>query len=250
MSDWLGIGLIVVLCLLLLYSITSQYTPHEGFVVTTRAPVPKSINCRVESLNKLPGISTSESGGQTWLCSDNSVTDAFTHANKLRNGDRSYRPPRPYIAENDQICVSQDEKGTIFTCLDLSQPPGDDSQDAQLANYEQSCNRYYKTYTDVSNSLTALMKMKQSVFDGSGQLLNSRNMLLEMFTRYNCNSQSGANRIVCNAINNVADSMLERMSDISDVYKPISESLQPSRESRTSLVNILNSFGCGFNIPS
>jgi hypothetical protein len=179
-----------IICLLALYYISeipdypSLYI-EEGFdgkPVTSK--VPTSIKCTMTSLNAVAGPNTGESGGQTWLCADES------NATSLLAGDKSYKPARPYISASDIVCLAQDgskdSPPTIYSCLDRSQPPGDPSELNQYTAYTNSCDNYLRSYLDISNSLTTLLNMKLAAFDGSQNLVKSLDALRIVYGQYKC----------------------------------------------------------------
>jgi hypothetical protein len=197
------------------------------------------------SLNATAGFSTAESGGQTWLCNDDASVQ------QLLKGDRSFKPARPYISPNDIACVSQDASGTLYTCLDRSKGIDDSSTSDQYDNYTKSCNNYFKSYIDISNSLTTLIKMKLAVFDGSENLVKSMNALNDTYTKYGCKSvTTGPNVAVCNGITKASASLLKDIERIVTLSKPVEDAAAPARASRTKMVNALNDYKCGYNIRS
>jgi hypothetical protein len=196
------------------------------------------------SLNTVAGFSTGESGGQTWLCKDDASVQ------QLLQGDKSFKPARPYISPNDITCVAQDASGTLYTCLDRSKAVDDSSTSDQYDNYTTSCNNYYKSYIDISNSLTTLIRMKLAVFDGSENLVKSMNALNDIYKKYGCESlTTGPNVAICNGITRATASLLKDVQRIAALSKPVEDAAVPARSSRTKMVDALNDYRCGYKIP-
>ena len=250
MRDWFSILCIGILCVLALYCICElpTYPPihiEEGFQAVPLAVLPRSIECTMTSLNARAGFSTAESGGQTWLCKNDASVQ------QLLKGDRSFKPARPYISPNDIACVAQDASGTLYTCLDRSKGIDDSSASDQYDNYTTSCNNYFKSYTDISNSLTTLIKMKLAVFDGSENLVKSMNALNEIYTKSGCATiTSGPKLAVCNGVTKASANLLKDIERIVTLSKPVENAAAPARASRTNMVNALNDYRCGYKIPS
>jgi hypothetical protein len=249
--DWLGLCLAAILCIATLYiinCITSDPTPiEEGFLASAGAGVmvpPKKILCSKVGLNATSAPSLVQSGGQTWLCADQ------THANKLVAGDTLLK--MAYISRNDVVCVAQDEDGTIYTCMDPSLDPYDESPANGYANYTTSCNAFYAKYTDISNALTTLQKMQATILGNQSSLQESQAILDAMHSKYKCatgTSFTDGQKKVCNAIAQSRTAITSNVTKSSDLGKILMNSIRPALESRTDLIKSLREYHCDFDLP-
>ena len=219
----------------------------EGFLASSGTGVmvpPKKILCSKVGLNATSAPSMVQSGGQTWLCADQ------THANKLVAGDILLK--MAYISRNDVVCVAQDEGGTIYTCMDPSLDPYDESPANEYANYTTSCNAFYAKYTDISNALTTLQKMQATIIGNQLSLQDSQAILDAMHSKYKC--ETGATftdgqKKVCNAIVQARSAIRSNVTRSSDLGRILLNSIQPALESRTNLIKSLREYHCEFDLP-
>jgi hypothetical protein len=175
--DWLGLGLAIILCVLALYIIgwIPSYPPieiKESFLASAGSGVmgpPSKIKCRKVGLNATVLPSLTQSGGKTWLCEDT------VNATQLITGDKTLQ--MAYISRNDVVCIAQDASGTIYTCMDPSLDPYDESPSNEYDNYDTACNAYYAKYADISNALTTLIKMKDTIIGNQESLEKSKGIL-------------------------------------------------------------------------
>ena len=251
--DWLGIALVVVLCALSLYIIgwIPTYPPiklKEGFLASAGSGVmapPSKIKCKKTGLNATAAPSLVQSGGQTWLCEDS------TNANKLIAGDLTLK--MAYISRNDLVCVSQDASGTIYTCMDQSMDPADESPANQYTNYTTACNNFYAKYLDISSALTTLITMRDTITGNTVSLQSSHKLLDTMFTNYKCAatpaSYSEGQKRVCNAISQSRTAMLNDVNLSSALETILMKNITPALESRAGLIRTLNEYHCDFVLP-
>jgi len=251
--DWLGLGLAVILCVLALYIIgwIPTYPPiviNEGFVASAGSGVmtpPTKIKCRKVGLNAVAGASLVQSGGNTWLCEDS------TNANQLIAGDTTLK--MAYISRNDVVCVSQDGSGTIYTCMDPSLDPFDESPSNQYDNYATSCNAYYAKYSDISNALTTLQKMQSTILGNQSSLQDSKAILDSMNRLYKCDTRSTmtnkSQQTICNAVVYAISAISKNITRASDLGAILMESIRPALDSRAGLIRTLREYHCDFVLP-
>jgi hypothetical protein len=261
------IGLIVTmaLCILALYiiSIIPKY-PFEGFLSGSAGDVgspgvgiwevPTSIKCKKANLNASSAVSTTQSGGATWLCDDS------VNAKKLMSGQKVSDNVVPYLARNDLVCIKQDEKGTIYTCIDpavsnsidtTTDPGTDPSPGNEYEDYTTSCNNYFAKYVDISNSLGTLLAMQKTFTDNTALINDSSGVLQTMYTKYNCAglAANDSKKIICNAILQAQSRIQGNKTQIDDLTQLLNTGIMPAINSRTTLVDELSEYKCDFKIP-
>ena len=252
--DWLGLGLAVILCVLALYIIgwIPTYPPiviKEGFLASAGSGVmtpPTKIKCRKVGLNAVAGASLVQSGGNTWLCEDP------TNANQLIAGDTTLK--MAYISRNDVVCISQDGSGTIYTCMDPSLDPWDESPFNQYDNYATSCNAYYAKYSDISSALTTLQKMQSTILGNQVSLQESKAILDAMNTKYKCDTRNSMTNMkqktICNAVVFASTAIASNVTKASDLGTILIRAIQPALDSRTGLIRTLREYHCDFVLPA
>jgi len=249
--DWLGLTLAGILCIAVLYILCYRPTDvKEGFLTSAGSGVmqpPTRIKCSKVSLNATAGPSLVQSGGQTWLCEDH------TNATKLIAGDTVLK--MAYLSRNDIVCISQDASGTIYSCMDQSLSDEDESADYAFDNYTTSCNAYYSKYTDISNALTTLIGMKNTILANTDALKNSKSILDTMRSEYKCvdttatKSTKTSKEIICNAVIQTQGAIASNVTKSSDLEKILIRSIQPALDSRTGLIRTLREYHCDFSMP-
>ena len=251
--DWLGLSLATILCVLALYIIgwIPTYPPiliKEGFMASAGSGVmgpPSKIKCRKVGLNATAVPSLTQSGGNTWLCAD------ATNATQLIGGDKTLQ--MAYISRNDTVCVAQDADGTIYTCMDPSLDPYDESPSNEYDNYTTSCNAYYAKYYDISNALTTLLKMKETILGNQESLQSSKTILDTMNTGYKCVNRATMDlkhKTICNAIVLAITAITSDVAKASDLKDILLKSIQPALDSRTGLIRTLREYHCDFVLPT
>ena len=251
--DWLGLGLTSILCMLAIYIISSlrEYPPIkiEPFVSGAStgiglSQVPSAIQCSKVALNTNATPNLTQSGGQTWLCADS------TNANKLIAGDKSFKPAKPYISRNDLVCISQDEKKTIYTCMDHSMVPGDESPQQGYDDYKTSCDNFYAKYLDISGALSTLKTMKATITENSTTLGTMKATLDGMYIQYKCESiTDDSKKIICNAIAQAQGSINKNKGKASDLEGLLMAHIQPALDAKKGLVDTINQYKCDYVLP-
>ena len=249
--DWIGLGLAMIACLLVLYIIgkARPVGPRliEPFVagspgVTGKglSTPPASILCTKLSLNAAAGTSLTSSGGQTWLCKNP------TEAKKLIKGDIN-----PYLARNDAVCIDQEGDKKFYTCLDLTIPIDDDeTPDMSYSDYDTACKNYEKKYYDLSGALTTLMAMKDSINSNSILLGSSFTTLDTMYAQYKCDSiTDSTKKIICNAITQSRFLISQNKDKAKKLEELLMPAIQPALDSRNGLITTLKEYQCKFKLP-
>jgi len=250
--DWLGLALTVILCIATLYIVCCipSYPPivlHEGFLASAGSGVmapPKRIQCSKVGLNAVATPSLVQSGGQTWLCADQ------TNANLLIAGDTTLK--MAYISRNDTVCISQDASGTIYTCMDSNLDPTDESPTDEYSNYRAACDSFYVKYVDISNALSTLERMQATILSNESSLQNSQAILDGMYNNYKCGTRttfSEGQKHVCNAIQQARSNIVLDVSQASTLGATLLKSIQPALDSRAGLIKTLSEYHCDFVLP-
>jgi len=250
MRDRIGLGLTMIACVIVLYiignarSMSSRIEPFvagsPGVTGTGLSTPPATILCKKMSLNAAAGTSLTTSGGQTWLCKNQ------TEAKKLIKGDIN-----PYLARNDAVCIDQ-EDGKFYTCLDLNVPIDDDeTPTTEYSDYDTACKNYEKKYYDLSGALTTLLAMKDSIHSNSTLLGTSFATLDGMYTKYGCDTiTDSSKKIICNAIMQsrfLISQNKDKAQKLEDLLMPV---IQPALDSRAGLITTLREYQCKFKLPS
>lgn len=247
--DWLGLSLAIVLCVLALYTIgwIPPIQRKEPFVASAGSGVmvpPSKIKCTKVGLNAVAAASMVQSGGKTWLCED------MINANLLIAGDTVAK--MAYLSRNDVVCISQDASGTMYTCMDPSLDPMDESPDNQYMNYETACNAFYSKYMDISNALTTLQKMLATITSNQSSLNGSKKMLDDMYTDYKCATGSNftnGQKKVCNAILQSKTALATGATKSASLNAILMDSITPAINSRAGIVKTLREYHCNFVLP-
>jgi hypothetical protein len=249
--DWLGLALAALLCLATLYIVSSIPTypiVKEGFLASAGSGVmtpPSRIRCSKTTLNTVATPSLLQSGGNTWLCADQ------TNANQLIAGDTTLK--MAYISRNDAICISQDEDGTIYTCMDSRLDLEEDmSTENEFDNYITACNAYYVKYIDISNALTTLKLMQDTISNNNASLESSKAILNTMYTSYKCDNASSftdGQKKVCNAVEQTRASIANDATQSKSLGDILMTSIKPALDSRAGLIRTLREYRCEFDLP-
>ena len=250
--DWLGLCLSTILCIAVLYIISCIRTYptiiKEDFLASSGTGVmvpPAKILCSKVGLNATSAPSMVQSGGQTWLCADQ------THANNLVAGDILLK--MAYISRNDVVCVQQDSSGTIYTCMDPRLDPYDESPANEYANYTTSCNAFYAKYMDISNALTTLQKMQATIIGNQLSLQDSQAILDAMHTQYKCNAMPShyteGKKTVCNAVIQARAAIVSNVTKSANLGEILMQSIRPALQSRNGLIKSLREYHCNFVLP-
>lgn len=206
---------------------------------------PSKIKCRKVGLNATVLPSLTQSGGKTWLCED------MVNATQLIEGDKTLK--MAYISRNDVVCIAQDASGTIYTCMDPSLDPYDDSPSDEYDNYDTACNAYYAKYADISNALTTLIKMKDTIIENQESLEKSKGILETMNTNYKCINRATMNlkhKTICNAVVLAITAITSNVTKASDLKGILLKSIQPALDSRAGLIRTLREYHCDFVLPT
>ena len=158
-----------------------------------------------------------------------------------------------YISRNDTVCIAQDGSGTIYTCMDSSLDPYDESPSNEYDNYTTSCNAYYSKYTDISNALTTLLKMRDTILGNETSLESSKAILNTMNTTYKCNTKDTMDlkhKTICNAVILANTAIASNVVKASSLRAILMASIQPALDSRVGLIRTLREYHCDFVLPT
>jgi hypothetical protein len=251
-TTYIGLTLVALGLIALLWSLR-RAAATEAFQATTIAPLPRYLaaKCSKRSLNlnqngaSIPASTSGFPGGATWFCEDD------TSAKQLIRGETSVTPIAPFIAPNDSVCVKQEDDSDKYICKDLASSEEDgDYTDILSENYELSCENYVKGYVDLSNNLTNLVNLRDVIQDQKNTLTDSKTMLTNMFSQYQCaNPPTNAKRIICNAINNANTNFTGNETTVEGILTQVIAPVQQVLESRLLLGRNASGFRCDITLP-
>ena len=221
-----------------LYPCGNGYIQEGDYCIppTTIIPLPSSIKC----------TKTSGGGGSggpqvtKWLCDSEKDQKSLLLG---PSGSGTIAGTSSYINKNDIICVADDASTGMYYCTSVSDALNNVS-DTQRDDYSTSCDTLLKSYLDLSNNLTSILKVKATADNASSQLTTMESTIRTIITTM-CNS-GGSNKASTTACSNLQTQLsslqmaLNSGSSGSGVASPINVAVS----SRDNLIILLRQLKC------
>jgi hypothetical protein len=179
-----------------------------------------------------------------WLCDNQALATEMLDSNPDKN---------------DQICIADDPTTGMYFCESVNDILKNTGFINQVrTDYSFSCDRFMKTYTDLSNNLTNIVNMQSGMTNATTQLGNALVTLKQIYDGISCD-ENAVNKCYNNPGDSVCnDSNVRRCVEIkkaSDEVKLDNDTINASLNSikpnvtnitneRTSLVELLNNYKC------
>jgi hypothetical protein len=174
--------------------------------------------------------------GKKWMCaSPVDLTSLLTNPT----------PTTTYVGPKDQLCVKTDNTTMMYFCMTAAEAVnGLDAITSLQTDFAKTCQTITKSYIDLSNSLTNLVKIQNGMQNGSAQLGTARDSLNSIYNQMNCGTASGNKVNLCNQIRNAASTVGTNSSDVLTKLTSIIPKLTSALGSRDSLLGYKTKFQC------
>jgi len=198
----------------------------------------------VNQMNVVPvpsdaGIMCTSSAYQTskkWMCdSSDDVTKLLTNPTSTTT----------YVSQTDQVCMTEDPTTKMYYCVSGAEAKV--SIDGLLAmgkDYDNTCSKITKTYTDLSNNLTNLIKIQNGMRGGGAQLGSASQSLTSIYGQMNCAAATGTKANLCSQIKAAASTVGSNSSDITTTLAAITPQISRAMGSRDTLLGYKSKFQC------
>jgi hypothetical protein len=218
-------------------------TEDSGYCVPTVRAVaaPTTINC-----TKVPYITTSTSvsgssgsvSANKWLCDSYDDVDALLEG---PTGSTIVPGASIYAGPNDIICVADDPTTGMYYCQTVADAAAG-TQDTLRTDYKATCDTLTKSYMDLSNNLTTIMKAKTTASNSSAQVaaieVTLRNVIQQMCGATNSGGSSCAT--LWTYMNALDTNIGSGTGAVSGILNPIQVAVQ----SQGTLRAMLDEFNC------
>jgi hypothetical protein len=111
-------------------------------------------------------------------------------------------------------------------------------------DYSKTCQVITKSYTDLSNNLTNLVKIRNGMKGGSTQLGSAKDNLNSIYTQMNCLSATGKKLDLCNQIKTAATTLGTNTSEVSAKLDTILPMLKDALDTRNNLFGYKSTLEC------
>ena len=171
-----------------------------------------------------------------WLCESSDDLESL-----LKNPTST----TTYVSPTDQVCASQNATTMMYFCITGAEAKnGLNPLNILEKDFTKTCQSITKSYTDLSNNLTNLIKIQAGMQSGSLKLGTAKDNLNSIYNQMSCTSASGKKADLCKQINDTASSVGTNSSDVSTTLTKVIPSLQSALDSRDSLLGYKRKFLC------
>lgn len=174
--------------------------------------------------------------GKKWMCaSSDDLTSLLTNPTATTS----------YVGPKDQLCVKTDSTTMMYFCMSAAEAVnGLEAITSLQTDFSKTCLTIKKSYTDLSNNLTNLLKIQTGMRNGGTQLGTASDSLNKIYHQINCGNASGTKVTLCNQIKDAASTVGTKSSDVLKKLNDVIPNLQSALESRDSLLGYKTKFQC------
>jgi hypothetical protein len=180
--------------------------------------------------------STPHLDSKKWLCeSSDDLTALLTNPTPITS----------YVSATDQVCVTDDPTTKMYYCV--SGAEAKISTEGLLGmgkDYSNTCSKINKTYTDLSNNLTNLVKIQNGMNGGGTQLGSASQSLTSIYTQMNCTAATDKKAKLCAQIKAAAETVGSNSSDVTGTLRVITPQIASALQSRDILFGYKSKFQC------
>ena len=149
------------------------------------------------------------------------------------------------MSATDKVCVTDDPTTKMYYCV--SGAEAKISTEGLLGmgkDYKNTCSKITKTYADLSNNLTNLIKIQNGMSGGGTQLGSASQSLTSIYGQMNCTAATDKKAKLCAQIKSAAETVGSNSSDITKILAVITPQLSRAMESRDTLFGYKSKFQC------
>ena len=181
-------------------------------------------------------LSSAYQGSKKWMCES---------ADDFKALVTNPTPTTTYISPTDQICVTESSTTKMYFCITGAEAKsGLNPLTSMKPDFNKTCQSITKSYRDLSNNLTNLIKIRDGMQDGSTKLGTAKNSLNSIYGQMNCASASGTKATLCSQIQTAASSIGTNSSDVTTTLDTVIPKLEEALNSRDSLLGYKSKFQC------
>ena len=154
-------------------------------------------------------------------------------------------PATAYVDPTDQVCVTDDPTTKMYYCVTGAEAiAGGAALKSMKSDYSKTCTTIKKSYLDLSNNLTNLVKIRDGMEDGSIKLGDAKNSLNSIYGQMPCTNATGNQKRLCDQIRDAASSIGNNSSDVRAAKDRVIPSLTQALATRDSLLAYKSNFQC------
>lgn len=174
--------------------------------------------------------------GKKWMCA------SFKDLTSLLQNPT---PITTYIGPKDQLCVKTDNTTMMYFCMTAAEAVnGLDAITSLETDFNKTCQTITKSYVDLSNNLTNLIKIQTGMQNGGTKLGTAKDSLNRIYDQMSCGTASDNKLNLCNQIKNAASTVGTKSSDVLTKLNEVIPNLQSALNSRDSLLGYKTKFQC------
>jgi hypothetical protein len=190
----------------------------------------------VEADEKVKCISSPYNNSKKWMCeSSEDLNTLITNPTDTTT----------YITPTDKICVTENQTTKMYFCITGAEAmKGLDPLNTLKQDFTKTCQIITKSYTDLSNNLTNLVKIRNGMQGGSTQLGSAKDNLNSIYNQMNCAGATEKKLDLCNKIKTAANTLGTNSSEVLAKLNTIIPMLKDALDTRDELVGYKSNFHC------
>jgi hypothetical protein len=171
-----------------------------------------------------------------WMCESSDDFDALiTNPSKTTS----------YITATDQVCVTENLTTKMYFCITGAEAmAGINPLSTLKEDFSKTCQVIRKSYTDLSNNLTNLVKIQSGMQGGSTQLGAAKNSLNSIYSQMNCLTATDKKLQLCNQIKAAATTLGTNSSEVSTRLDTVIPMLTKALGTRDEIIGYRSKFQC------